>query len=246
MKQIDLNADVGEGFMMDKDLMKHISSANIACGLHAGSPALMYKTVKLALKAGVSIGAHPGFPDREGFGRKPIKMSPAELQIITAYQLGSLSGIVSLSGAVLKHVKAHGALYNMAAKDITTARAIITAIKKTCPGAKVFGPWKSELEKACRESGLDFVSEVFADRAYNNDGSLVDRNIEGAVIHDVNECIGRVITMLEEGKVKSIKGDYIDIVAETICLHGDNREALVFAENLRKEINSRAYIIRAR
>lgn len=246
MKFIDLNADLGEGFNNDGELMKHISSANISCGLHAGSPGIMADTVKLAIAADVSIGAHPGYPDREGFGRKPMNMSPDELQIITAYQLGSLSAIVSLFGSRINHVKAHGALYNMAAKEINTARAIIAAINKVCPYAKVFGPWKSELEYACKERDLDFVSEVFADRAYNNDGSLVDRRIEGSVIHNVNECISRVLMMIEEGKIKTITGDYIDIVADTICLHGDNREAVVFAEKLKSEINLKGYILKPR
>lgn len=246
MKSVDLNADVGEGFSTDSDLLKYVSSANIACGLHAGSPIDITRTVHFARENKVSIGAHPGYPDRDGFGRKKMNMSFDELVSIISYQIGALNGILLQNGDKLKHVKAHGALYNSASTDSHIARAIAQSVVRINPKLKIFGPHKSKLQEEAKKEGLSFVSEVFADRAYNNDGSLVSRSLPGALIHDTSECTERVLMMIEEGKVKTINGDYINIIPDTICVHGDNKEAVLFAKNLSIALRSNGIIIKSK
>jgi len=244
MKSVDLNADIGEGYKSDKELLKYISSANIACGLHAGSPPLITQTIRMAKNKGVAIGAHPGYPDRKGFGRTRIDMPAGELFSYIIYQIGALDALAKAEGIKMTHVKAHGALYNSAVKDKLLAKTIIEAIKNFNPLLLVFGPSGSEIEKEALNNGMRFVSEVFADRAYNDDSTLVSRGTEGAIIRDVNEASSRALTMIKTGLVKSISGKDIKIKAQTICLHGDNNEAIAFARSLYSSITDSGLLIK--
>ncbi|SCY93471.1 LamB/YcsF family protein [Alkaliphilus peptidifermentans] len=250
MLSIDLNCDLGESFGNytignDEEVLGFVTSVNIACGYHAGDPVVMDKTVKLALDNRVAIGAHPSLPDLMGFGRRNMSISDKEARSYVIYQVGALDGFVKAHGGELKHVKPHGALYNMAATDYKLARAIAEAVYMVNPQLILIGLANSELIKAAKDVGLKSGNEVFADRAYNNDGTLVNRGNNGAVIHDVNECISRVIKMIKEGKVNSIEGKEILINADTVCIHGDNKIALDFAEKISctlkaEEINIKA------
>jgi 5-oxoprolinase (ATP-hydrolysing) subunit A len=235
--QIDLNCDLGESFGTyskgnDEKILEHITSANIACGFHAGDPQIMLKTVQLAIKNNVKIGAHPGYPDLQGFGRRIIEIPPEEVYSLVLYQIGALSAIVQSQGGRLSHVKPHGALYNRAAKDKETAGAIAKAAADFDSGLTLFGLANSELITAGREAGLSTASEVFADRTYQSDGSLTPRSQEGAVIHDEGQALKQVVNMVKEHKVLSVDGTEIKIVPDTICLHGDNEKALIFAEKI--------------
>lgn len=232
MKYIDLNADLGEGCGNDSEILKYVSSANIACGLHAGSPGIMRDTVRLSIENAVSIGAHPGYPDRPGFGRNNMNFDFHELKAIILYQIGALDAIVRSEGARIIHVKAHGALYNRAAKDPEIARAVVHAIKEIDPGLIIFGPCSSQIELESKKENMAFCSEVFADRAYMNDGALVPRSLPGAIIEDKELCASRTLTMINDGFVISKSGEMVKIVAETVCLHGDNDRALEFAKHL--------------
>ena len=247
---IDLNADVGEGFGAyplgnDGALLKLVSSANIACGFHAGDPAVLERTVALAIEGGASIGAHPGYPDLQGFGRRSLAFSEAETYGAVLYQIGALSAFVRAAGRELAHVKAHGALYNDAAKDPARARGIARAVRAAGPRLVLVGPPGCEMEKAAADVGIPYAREFFADRAYQDDGSLVPRSRPGAVIHDEDECVRRVLCMIEEGTVRSIEGRDIPVKADTVCLHGDNPEAVAFASWLVKALTERGIAIRA-
>lgn len=235
---IDLNADLGEGFQNDRILMNYISSANIACGIHAGSPELMSETVKLALQHSVTIGAHPGYADRDGFGRVDIYPGFENLVSLVVYQLGALESVCKIHGAEMVFVKPHGALYNRAARDYETAMAVAEAIKKSRPGLSLVGPGGSELARAAAENALKFVAEVFADRGYNTDGSLVKRGEKGAIISEREECLQRVLRMITEGKVIAVNGQEIELDADTVCLHGDNEKAVEFARFLAAGLKS--------
>ena len=245
MKSIDLNADLGEGYPNDAEILKYVSSANIACGLHAGSPSIMMDTVNLAMKSGVSLGAHPGYPDREGFGREEMVLPFDELKAILLYQIGALYAIVNSEGGKLEHVKAHGAMYNSAARNEDIARAIVSAAKDIDPSLKIFGPCGSFLEAEALSHGMEFRCEVFADRAYLADGSLVPRSQEGALIKDRELCAARTLTMIEENYVKAISGERVHIKADTICLHGDSAGALDFARHLYRHLSENNVIIRS-
>ena len=241
MVKIDLNCDLGESFGaykigMDEEVLGYISSANVACGWHAGDSMVMEKTVKLAKKNNVAIGAHPGFPDLVGFGRRNLNASPAEVKTYIKYQLGALYGFAKAEGVKIQHVKPHGALYNMAAKDEKLAMAIAEAIKEVDDTLIFMGLANSEMIKAGEKIGLKVANEVFADRAYNDDGTLVARTLPGAVIHDKDVAINRVIRMVKEGKVESINGKDVEINVQSICIHGDNPEALVFSKNIREAL----------
>lgn len=241
MYKVDLNSDIGESFGdyklgLDENVAKHISSANIACGWHAGDPMVMEKTVEIAIKQNIAIGAHPGYPDLMGFGRREMKVSAKEAKNYIKYQIGALWAFTESMGVKLQHVKTHGAFYNMAAKDAVLAKAIAEAIYEVDKNLILVGLANSELTKAGKEVGLKVANEVFADRAYNADGTLVSRNKEGAVIHDKEMAIARVLRMVKEGKVKSITGEDIDIQADTICVHGDNPQAVKFVEEIRKTL----------
>ena len=239
--KIDLNCDLGESFGnykigMDEEVIKFISSANIACGFHASDPLVMVKTVALAKENGVQVGAPPGFPDLVGFGRRNMNVSPAELKAMVMYQVGALAAFCKARDIKMNHVKPHGAMYNMAAKDIKLALAIAEGIAQVDDSLILLGLSGSQLLKAAQEVGLKSAAEVFADRAYEEDGSLVARTKAGAVIADENEVIERVIKMIKLGKVQTITGKEIEIKPDSICVHGDNPKALNFVKLIRQRL----------
>ena len=239
--KIDLNCDLGESFGnykigMDEEVIKFISSANIACGFHASDPLVMEKTVALAKENGVKVGAHPGFPDLVGFGRRNMNVSPAELKAMVMYQVGALAAFCKARDVKMNHVKPHGAMYNMAAKDIKLALAIAEGIAQVDDSLILLGLSGSQLLKAAQEIGLKSAAEVFADRAYEEDGSLVARTKAGAVIADENQVIERVIKMIKLGKVQTITGKEIEIKPDSICVHGDNPKALNFVKLIRQRL----------
>ncbi len=234
MYQIDLNCDMGESFGAytignDRKIVNHISSANIACGFHAADPVVMHQTVDAAQAAGVHIGAHPGFPDLMGFGRRKLEVTPAEAADYVLYQAGALAAFAGK----LSHVKLHGALYNMAGKDLAMSLAICQALKNFDPDLVLLALSGSAMIEAAKQTGMRYASEVFADRAYQDDGSLVPRQCEGAVIHDSALAVERVIGMVKNRTVESINGKVIPIQADSVCVHGDNAEALEFVRRLR-------------
>ena len=241
MYQVDLNCDLGESFGaykigMDEKIIPLISSANIACGFHASDPLVMEKTTGLATANGIGMGAHPEFPDLQGFGRREMKLSSAEVKALIIYQIGALSAFVKAKGKTLQHVKPHGALYNMAGKDEKLAMAICEWIRAVEENLIVLGQSGSRMEAAANSLGLPFAREVFADRAYEEDGSLVARSKEGAMIEDEEEAVSRVIRMIKEGKVKAVTGKDIPIKADSVCVHGDGEKALKFVEKIREAL----------
>ena len=238
MLRVDLNSDLGESFgrytlAMDDQILPVISSANVACGFHASDPVVMEKTVKLAKASGVAVGAHPGYPDLMGFGRRSMVISPEEARAYILYQLGALYAFLRPLGMEMQHVKPHGAFYNMAAKDYELSRAICQAVKDFDPHLILLGLSGSQHIRAAEDVGLRAVSEVFADRAYEEDGTLVNRKKPGAMITDEDEAIRRVVRMVKEGKVTAITGRDIPIRAESICVHGDGEKALLFSKRIR-------------
>lgn len=250
MYKVDLNSDIGESFGdyklgLDEEVVKYISSANIACGYHAGDPMVMAKTVKLAIKENVAIGAHPGYPDIMGFGRREMKITKEEAKNYVKYQLGALWAFTESNGVNLQHVKPHGGLYNMAASDAELAMAIAEAVYEVDKDLILVGLANSELTKAGKQVGLKVANEVFADRAYNPDGTLVSRKKEGSMIHDTNLAISRVLRMVKEGKVEAITGEDIDIQADSICVHGDNPKAVDFVNQIRKALENEGITIMA-
>lgn len=232
MDQIDLNADIGESIGSDEEILNYISSANIACGFHAGGPQTMKQTVTWAIERGVAIGAHPSFYDVEGFGRRTMRLSPEEVYSITVYQVGALQAFAQAEGGRLHHVKPHGALYNMAAKDIELADAIARAVFDVDPALILYGLSGSAMIKAGENVGLKVAHEAFSDRAYHADGSLVARSEDGAMISDAVVASERLIRLLKTGSLKSVEGVNIPIQADTVCLHGDSPSALRFAKAL--------------
>ena len=237
MIKVDLNCDMGESFGnyvcgMDADVAPHISSANVACGFHASDPLVMEKTVALCAKNGVSIGAHPGFPDLVGFGRRQMQVSADELRAMVVYQVGALKAFCEAAGARLRHVKPHGAMYNMAGKDEQMARAICEGVYAVDPSLILLGLSGSKLIAAARKIGLRAAKEVFADRAYEEDGSLVARTKPGAMITDEEEAIARVVSMVKNHVVKTTTGKEIELAADSICLHGDSPKTVRFAEKI--------------
>lgn len=243
MYKVDLNSDIGESFGnyklgLDEEVVKHISSANIACGWHAGDPMVMQQTVEMAVKEGVALGAHPGYPDLLGFGRREIKVTFEEAKSYIKYQIGALWAFAKSKGVKLQHVKPHGAFYNMAAKDQDLARAIAEGIYEVDQDLILVGLANGELIHAGKKAGLKVANEVFADRAYNPDGTLVSRKQEGAVIHDTDLAIARVLRMVKKGKIESITGEDINIQADSICVHGDNPKAVAFVETIQNTLNN--------
>jgi UPF0271 protein len=239
--RVDLNADVGESFGAytighDSILLPHITSASVACGFHAGDPAVMRATVALARQHGVAIGAHPGFADLVGFGRRELHATAREVEDLVVYQIGALAGVAAAQGERLQHVKAHGALYNMAARDGPLADAIARATAAVDRSLVLFGLAGSELLAAGQRAGLQTVSEVFADRAYAPDGTLVPRRVAGAVIHDQVVVMERVVRMAGEQEVVAIDGTTIRLVVETICVHGDTPGAADLAARIREAL----------
>lgn len=241
MLKVDLNADMGESFGTyqigsDQALAQYISSANVACGFHAADPNVMAKTVDLLVKEEVAIGAHPGLNDLMGFGRRPMTITPTEAKNDVLYQLGALSAFVKVKGKTLHHVKPHGALYNMAAKDASLAMAIAEAVASFDDKLVFLGLSGSEMLKAAKACGLKVASEVFADRAYTDEGLLVNRKLPGAMIEDPDDVINRVIQMIKEGTVTSINGNVIPIEADSICIHGDGPNAVTFAKQIHQRL----------
>lgn len=241
MNLIDLNSDLGESFGAykignDQEVLKYITSANIACGYHAGDHNVMMDTVKAAQKFGVQIGAHPGFPDLSGFGRRDMFLSSKEIYNLVVYQIGALAAVCKVSGTSLSHVKPHGALYNMAAKNLDIAQAIAAAVADVDSSLVLFALAGSELSRAGEEKGLLVAQEVFADRTYQPDGTLTSRQQENAMIHDSDLAIKRVIRMINESKVTAVDGTDINIKADTICVHGDGPQALEFVTQLKKAL----------
>lgn len=236
MLQIDINCDLGEGFENDEALFNFISSANIACGFHAGSASIMHKTVSIATQKGVAIGAHPGFHDLENFGRTEISMPTKEIYEIVLYQIGSLYSFVKATGGSLHHVKPHGALYNMAARDPLIAEAIVDAVYDFDDRLMLYGLSGSEMIKVAHKKGLQTASEVFADRTYQNDGSLTPRSKKNAMITEESACLTQVLGMVKNKRVQSTNGQMISISAETICIHGDGDHAVTFAKTLHTKL----------
>ena len=239
MLTIDLNCDMGEStllwqYSIEKDiaLLQYISSMNLACGFHAGDAHTMHELVDEALLAGVVIGAHPGFPDKENFGRSNMQLPPVKLYDVVLYQLGALDAFLKIQGTRLHHVKPHGALYNMAAKDSVMADIVCKAIKEYNPDLILYGLSGSELIQSANRIELKNCSEVFADRTYCDDGSLTARTEANAMIEAEQESLQQVLQMIQQGMVNSTNGKQVAITAETICIHGDGEHALAFAKTI--------------
>lgn len=249
MYQIDLNCDLGESFGnykigMDEEVIPLISSANVACGYHASDPVVMQKTIAMTKKFGTAVGAHPGFPDLMGFGRRNLSVSPAEAKAYTLYQLGALEAFCRTQGVKMQHVKPHGALYNMAAKDYDLARGICEAIYEFDKDLIVLALSGGELVRAGQDIGLRTALEFFSDRAYEEDGTLVNRRKEGAVITDEDEAIARVVRMIKENKLTAITGKDISIKADSVCVHGDGIKALEFVKKIREKLTEEQIAIK--
>jgi UPF0271 protein len=239
MKTIDINCDLGEGIGNDEQIMPFISSANIACGYHAGNESTMKLTVELCKKYSVAVGAHPSFPDRENFGRTDMLLHPGEIYEMIIKQINSLEKIAAESDVPVHHVKPHGALYNMAARDKLLAPFVALAIMDTNSKYILYGLSGSYLVKEGKSIGLKTASEAFADRTYKDDGGLTSRNKPGALIEETDKAVAQVLQMIKEGTITSVTGKKFPIAAETICIHGDGKHAVEFAkaihEALKKE-----------
>jgi UPF0271 protein len=244
--RIDINSDVGESFGnyrlgMDEDVVPLVSSVNIACGFHAGDPHVMQKTIGLAKKYGVGSGAHPGFPDLLGFGRRNIDATLDEIRDYVAYQIGALQAFAARQGVKLQHVKPHGALYNMAFENLNIWDAVaevVSQLDKNLILVALASPDREKLERIGSKHGVRVAFEFFADRAYNPDGSLVSRREQGAVIHDPKEAAERILRLVKEGKVVARGGATISLAADTICVHGDNPAAIRLIEKIREVLTS--------
>lgn len=230
---VDLNADLGEGAGHDRELLALVTSANIACGLHAGNVAMMREALLLAKERGVAVGAHPGFDDRENFGRHDVSLGDDEIMALVVYQLGAFQAVAHSLGMRPNHVKPHGALYNMAARDEAIADAIARAVRAVDPQLIVFAPGTSELSRAAEARELRVAREVFADRNYLPDGALVPRSDPRALLHDPGEAADRVFRMLRDNKVRAVDGADVPVEVDTICVHGDTPEAVEFVIALR-------------
>jgi UPF0271 protein len=247
---IDLNCDMGESFGRwelgaDAAVMPHISSANVACGAHAGDPAVMRATFALAVKHGVACGAHPGFADLAGFGRREIPVTPTEAGDLVLWQIGALAAIAKSAGVALTHVKAHGALYNMAARDRRLADALAAAVGSFDRSLVFFGLAGSVMLDAGRSAGLEVAAEGFADRSYETDGSLTPRSLDGAVIKDVDIVVQRALLMAREGRVRARTGAEIPLRVDTICVHGDTPGAAALAAALRQGLERGGIVVSA-
>jgi UPF0271 protein len=238
--QIDINCDLGEGygaFKMgaDAEIMPHITSANIACGFHAGDPITMAQTINVAKKNEVAVGAHPGYPDLLGFGRREMQLTSLEVKDYTIYQISALQGFAKVAGVGLQHVKPHGALYNTAAKDEETSDGIVEAVKQFDNRLIVLAPPKSVLAKVAVEAGLRVAYEFFADRAYNPDGSLVSRKQPNSLVEEAGKVVERVVNVIEGKTVLAINGEVVNLgEVHTICVHGDTPTAVRLVEALKK------------
>lgn len=247
---VDLNSDIGESFGsyvlgLDEEVIKHVSSVNIACGWHAGDPLIMENTVKEAVKNNVEIGAHPGYPDLLGFGRRNMDISPKEARAYMIYQLGALTGFAQANKIKVQHMKLHGAFYNTASIKPELAEEIINGILDVDKEIILLALSGTYIAKRAMEKGLRVAQEVFADRAYNSDLTLVNRKLPGAVIHDKDLAIERIKMMVLEGKIKTIDGEIIPIVADSICVHGDNPEAVNFVKHIRESLIAEGIEVKA-
>lgn len=231
--KVDLNADLGEGCGDDRAILQLVSSANIACGFHAGDAMTMRQSVRWALEFGVAIGAHPAFPDRDNFGRTAMQLPPEEVYAMVVYQIGALQAIARSEGGSVVHVKPHGMLYNQAAQDPALAEAIARAVHAVDPALILVGLANSESIRAAHSHGLTARQEVFADRGYQADGSLVPRSQPGALIDSDEQAISQTLSMVQQGKVQSLTGEWVNVQADSVCLHGDGAHALAFARQLR-------------
>ena len=243
MRVVDLNSDLGESFGRysigrDEEIIPLISSANVACGFHAGDPVVLYETLKHIKNSGTTgLGAHPGYPDLQGFGRRYMDLTYEEVHAYILYQLAAIDGVAKTLDLELNHVKPHGALYNQTFKDFKLAQIIASTVKEYNPNLKLMGLANQNLVTAGKEIGLKVIHEVFADRAYEADGTLVSRRKEGSMITDTKEAVRRVVKMVKEGKVETIDGEEIDIQADSICVHGDGEKALDFVREIIKGLS---------
>src|SRR5437764_1801949 len=243
--KVDLNSDLGEGAGHDDEILSLVSSANIACGFHAGNPAGIFNSIRVAKEKGVAVGAHPSLDDRKNFGRTEMQISGAEVYALVAYQVGAFQALCTAAGLKMNHVKPHGALYNMAVRDRELSDAIAYGMLAIDTGAILFAPAGTELFKAAQELGLQTASEVFADRNYNSDGTLVSRTEPDALLHDPAAAAERVVRMLMEGKIRAVDGSDVSVKAETICLHGDKPDAVEVARTLRAHLEREGIILAA-
>jgi 5-oxoprolinase (ATP-hydrolysing) subunit A len=249
-RTIDLNADVGEGFGPfrlgdDAQLLPFLSSANVACGFHAGDPMIMRETVAVAVRHGIAVGAHPGYPDLQGFGRRDLAATPGEITAYVLYQIGALDAVCRAAGTRLRYVKAHGALYNRGAADRAVADAIAEAVRLADPGLVLLGLAGSCLIDAGRDAGLRTAAEAFADRAYASDGSLISRSVDGAVIHDVEAVAARALRLVAMGRVTTMDGGDVAVRADSICVHGDTPGALALVRAIRTRLVAEGIAIAA-
>ncbi|WP_283583225.1 LamB/YcsF family protein [Limosilactobacillus difficilis] len=248
MLTVDLNSDLGESFGRytignDEQVLPLITSANVACGFHAGDPSVMAKTVAIAQENQVAVGAHPGYPDLNGFGRRKMAMDPDDVTNMITYQVGALAAFTA--GHRLHHVKPHGALYNAAGKDLALAIAICKGIKRVDAQLPIYGLSGSNLIKAAAEVGIPSRSEAFADRAYQADGSLVPRSQAGAVLTDPQEVAERAVRMIKDQAVTAITGEKVALKVDSLCVHGDNAAALAIVKELRKTLKADSIALRA-
>lgn len=248
MSPINLNADLGESFGAwtmgsDAELLQVIHSANIACGFHAGDPVVMRETVRLAIANGVSLGAHPAFPDLQGFGRRVMQLSPRELEAAILYQVGALQAMASAEGGRVTHVKPHGALNNMACADEAMAATVARAVKALDPQLILLAPALSALERAGEAAGLRVAREVFADRTYQADGQLTPRSQPGSVLHDAQDCVRHVQHMLEAGGIVTADGQRLPTPIHSICVHGDGPGAVAAARAIRAALEAAGHCL---
>ncbi|RUS45489.1 5-oxoprolinase subunit PxpA [Cohnella sp. AR92] len=250
LRSIDLNVDAGEQadssrMESERDLLSRVSSANIACGYHAGNAQVMRRAVEWCAELGVAVGAHPGLPDPQGFGRRELAVTARELEADTIYQIGALHAFATAAGVPLVHVKPHGALYHMASRRRELAEAIVRAAQAVDPKLAIVGPAGSELLNAASEAGLRVIEEGFVDRAYLADGSLAPRSLDGAVHSSEREAIEQALSIVERGTVKALDGGTAAVRAQTLCLHGDTPGAASFAAALNRSLRERGYLIRS-
>ena len=249
MKQyIDLNSDLGESFGnytlgMDSEVLNHVTSANVACGWHAGDPLIMEATVKMCKEKGVAVGAHPGYPDLMGFGRRKMAVSPDEARAYMIYQLGALQAFCHQYGVELQHMKLHGAFYTMACVTPELADAVLDGLQAVNPNIRAMVLSGSYIAKEAERRGIPVIQEVFADRGYTEKGTLVPRSEEGAFIKDPQEALERVLMMVKEGKVVTNTGKTIDIVADSVCVHGDNPKAIAFTNYIHEGLVKAGVIV---
>jgi len=248
--RIDINSDMGESFGAytighDAGLMKAITSANVAAGFHAGDPTVLRTTIRMAKASGVAVGAHPGFPDLVGFGRRDLNVTPGEAEDFVLYQVAAVAGVAAAEGVRLQHVKPHGALFNMAVRNLELAAAIARAVAAFDRSLILFGLPGSEILAAGRAAGLRVAAEVFADRAYEPDGSLASRRKPGAVIHDVDAVVARAVRMVTQRTVVATDGSIVRLEADTICVHGDTPGSDQLAANIRRGLESAGVAVRA-